>query len=94
MRVDRAFGLARRHAADHVADRDAVRALALRFPQRGQRIGGFAGLRDDDRQLVGRDDRVAVAVLGSVVHFDGHLRQRLDQVLADQRRRARTCRTR
>ena len=30
------------------------------------------------------DDRIAVAVLGAVVDFDGHLRQRLDQVLADQ----------
>ena len=30
------------------------------------------------------DDRIAVAVLGAVVDFDRHLRQRLDQVLADQ----------
>ena len=58
--------------------------LRLRLAQRRQRVGGLARLRDDDRQLVRRDDRVAIAVLGAVVDFDRDLRQRLDQVLADQ----------
>ena len=84
VRVDGAVGLARRHAADHVADGDAARALPARLAQRRQRVGGLAGLRDDDGELVLRDDRVAVAVLGAVVDFDRHLRQRFDQVLADQ----------
>ena len=42
VRIDRALGLAGRHAADHVADGDAVGALALRLAQRGERVGGFA----------------------------------------------------
>ena len=52
VRVDRAVGLARRHAADDVADGDAAGALPLRLAQRGERVGRLAGLRDDDRQLV------------------------------------------
>ena len=60
--------------------------LRSRLAQRRQRVGRLARLRDDDRQLVAADDRVAVAVLGAVVDLDRHLRQRLDQVLADQRR--------
>ena len=44
------------------------------------------GLRDDDRKLVGADDWVPIAILGSVVHFDGDLGERLDQILADERR--------
>ena len=58
--------------------------LRLRLAQRGERVGRLAGLRDDDRQLVAADDRVAIAILGSVVDFDRDLRQRFDQVLADQ----------
>ncbi len=42
VRVDRAVGLARRHAADDVADGDAVGALLPGFAQRGERVGGFA----------------------------------------------------
>ena len=59
-------------------------ALAACFAQRRQRVGGLARLRDDDGQLVLADDRIAVAVLRAVVHFDRDLRQRLDQILADQ----------
>ena len=59
-------------------------ALALRLAKRGKRIGGLARLRDDDGQLVGGDDGIAIAVFRAVVDFDGNLRQRLDQVLADQ----------
>ena len=58
----------------------------LRLAQRRERVGRLARLRDDDRQLVRRDDRIAIAVLGAVVDFDRHLRERLDEVLADQRR--------
>ena len=60
------------------------RAVALGLAQRGERVGRLARLRDDDRQRVRRDDRVAVAVLGAVVDFDRHARELLDQELADQ----------
>ena len=58
----------------------------LRLAQRRERVGGLPRLRDDDRERVLRDDRIAVAVLGSVVDVDRHARERLDQELADQRR--------
>ena len=73
--VDRAVGLARRHAADDVADRDAAGALLLRFAQRGERVGRLARLRDHDRERVLRDDRIAVAELGSVVDLDRNPRE-------------------
>ena len=74
VRVDRAFGFARGHAADHVADREAARALALGLAQRRQRVGGLARLRDRDGQRLVVDDRIAIAVLGAVVHLDRDLR--------------------
>ena len=82
--IDRPVGLARRHAADHVADGDAGGAFALRLAQRGQRVGRLARLRDDDGERVWRHNRLAVAVLGSVVHFDRDARQLLDHELADE----------
>ena len=85
VRVDRAFGLARRHAADDVADGEAAGALALGFAQRRQRVGGFARLRDGDGERLVVDDRIAIAVFGAVVHFDRQLRELLDHELADER---------
>ena len=52
VRVDRAVRLARRHAADDVADGDAARALLLRLAQRRERVGGLARLGDHDRERV------------------------------------------
>jgi hypothetical protein len=86
VRIHGPVRFARGHAADDVADGNAGGALAPRFAERGQRVGRLARLGDDDRELVLGDDRIAVAVLGAVVHFDRHLRQRLDEVLADQAR--------
>ena len=86
MRIDRAVRFTCRHAADDVADGEACRSVALRLAQRRQRIGGLARLRDDDRQRLGRHDRLAVAVLRSVVDFDRNAGQLLDHELADQPR--------
>ena len=84
MRVDRAVGLPRRHAADDVADGEARHTLSLRLTQRSQGVGGFARLGDDDGQFVLLDDGVPVAILGAVVDLDRNARQRLDQELADE----------
>ena len=70
VRVDGAFGFARGHAADDVADRKAPRALGFRLTQGGQRIRRFTGLRDRDGQRLVIDDRIAVAVLRAVVDLD------------------------
>ena len=86
VRVHGAVGVPGDRAADDVADGDAAGALARGFVERRPRIRGLARLGDDDGQLVGRDDRVAIAVLRAVLDFDRHLRQRLDHVLADEPR--------
>ena len=84
VRIDRAVGFARGHAADHVADGDAARALAARLAQRGQRVRGLTRLGDDDRKLLPGHDRIAVPVFGSVIDFNGHAGERLDQILSDE----------
>jgi hypothetical protein len=67
--------------------RPSVRAPApLRLAHRRERVGRLAALRDDDDERVGRDDRVAVAVLARVLHLDRDAAQLLDHHLADQRR--------
>ena len=45
------LALARDGRGRHVDDRQRVRAVRLRIAQRGQRVGGFAGLRNEDRQI-------------------------------------------
>ena len=86
VRVNRALGLARGHAADHVADREAASAFLARLAERRQRVGRFPRLRDDDDQRVTIDDEVAIAVLRTVVDFDRKAGEALDQKLADERR--------
>ena len=94
MRVEDAVGLARDARADHVGDRDDLRAAVARLAHAGERVGRLAGLRDrdDERALV--DDRVRVAELARALHLDGDARPVLDQVLRREARRAATCRTR
>jgi hypothetical protein len=53
----------------HVADRDAASRPCASLPQRRERVGGLARLRDHDASVL-VDDRIAVAVLGAVVDFD------------------------
>ena len=59
---------------------DAARPFLLGFAQGRQGVRRLAGLRNDDGQRVLRNDRVAVAVLETVVDVD-RPRQRLDQNL-------------
>ena len=49
-----------------------------------ERVRRLARLGDADREHRASDDRVAVAVLGAVVHLDRHAGELLDQELADQ----------
>ena len=70
VRVDGAFGLTCGHAADDVADGEAAGAFALGFAQRRQRVGGLARLSNRDRQRLVVDDRIAIPILGAIVHFD------------------------
>ena len=85
MRVDCRIGQPRRHAPDDVADRDAGGAPRLRFPQRRQRVRGLARLGDHHGQRAVAGQRIAIAILGSVVDVDAHPRELLDEELPHQR---------
>ncbi len=78
VRVDGARGFARDHGTDHVADREGLRSFLLGLALRGEGIGGFARLRDHDRQRVAPEDGIAVAELAAVIDFHRHTRQLLD----------------
>ena len=77
-------GVAGRLAAHHVGDRENVGAALAGQPHRRQGVGRLARLGDADDEIVGADDRIAVAVLGGDVHLDRHPRPLLDRVTADQ----------
>ena len=81
--VDDGVGLARDRRAVGVADRQHLRPLGPRVPDRLQRVGGLARLadRDDERGVV--EDRVAVAELGGELDLDRHPGPVLDGVLRD-----------
>src|SRR3989338_6779679 len=86
VRVNRPAGLAGNHGADDVGNGQRLRAFLLGLALGGDGVGGFARLADEDGERAGVDDRVAVAVLGAVVHLHRQARQTLDHVLAHQRR--------
>ena len=68
-------------AADNVHDGEHTTARTLRFAQRRQRIGGLAGLADDDHERVFVEDRVAVTELRCNIHFDRDAQQFFKRVL-------------
>ena len=47
-----------------------MHALRLRVAQRSQRIGGLAGLRNEDREIALAQRRLAIAEFGSDIEFD------------------------
>ena len=85
VRVHGSRGLTGGHASHNVADRDAASPLLARLAERRERVRGLAGLRHDDRELFSRHDRVPVPVLRGVIDLNGYLRERLNQILSDER---------
>src|SRR3954451_3958022 len=86
IRVDHAFRHACCRGADHIADREQLPAMRLRFLHAGDRVGRLAGLRHADDQRAVVDDRIAVAVLRAVIDIDRNARRVFEQELADQSR--------
>ena len=84
MRVDGSSGLARDHGSHHVADGQRLRALGFGFTLGGDGVGGFAGLRNQQRQLIRTQDWIAVAPFAGVIDFDRNAGQVLDHELAGQ----------
>ena len=61
-----------------------IRATLSRgIAQRGERIGGFARLADEERPGGGRERRLAVAELGGDIDLDRQARQLLEPVFRD-----------
>ncbi len=58
-------------------------ALRLGVAQRGQRIGGLAGLRNEDRKIALAQRRLAVAEFGGDIEFDRHAGEPLEPVFGD-----------
>ena len=58
--------------------------LAARLAHGGDGVGGFARLGDENRQIAGAGERIAIAELAGVIHFHRQLRQPLDHELAGQ----------
>ena len=75
-------GFARDHRSDDVADCKRLAAVGFGFALGGDGVGGFAGLRDQQRDGVRRDDGIAITPLAGVVHFDGDAGQAFDHELA------------
>ena len=82
---DGAGGFARDHGADHVADGQRLRSLLFGFALRGQRVGGFARLRNHHGERVLADDWVAVTEFAAVIDLDGDAGQAFDHEFTGQR---------
>ena len=94
VRVDGAVGLARGHAADDVADGDAARRPSLRASRSAASVSAVSPdcvmtIASSFCSTIGS----AVAILGAVVHFDRHPRQRSIRYLPT-RPACQMCRTR
>ena len=85
MRIHGAFGFARRHASDDIADGDRC---SHPFRRASRSAASVSAVSPDWVMMMASsrsgNDRVPIPVFGAVVHFDRHLRQRLDQILADE----------
>ena len=86
VQIDDVVRDARGLAAHDVAEREEPRSALPRCIHRRERVGGLARLRDRDRELSLRHDRVAVAVLGRDLDVAWDLREAFDEVLAHERR--------
>jgi hypothetical protein len=86
MKIDAAVGLARDGRPNHVADGQDLVPAPFGFAQAGQRVGGFARLRDDQNQRVLLNGRVAIAKFAGVFDFRWDVGEFFEQIFADQRR--------
>ena len=84
MGVNRAFGLACHHAADDVTNRDGVCTPVSGLAERGQRVGRFTGLSDDNGQAPTVDDRVAIPEFRAIVDIDRKACELLEEKLSDE----------
>ena len=84
VRVNRPIGFARNHGADHVANAESLCSLGARLAHRGDGVGRFARLRDEDVEIVRASQRIAVAIFAGIVHLDRQLGEALDHELGSE----------
>ena len=82
-RLQHGLAFARDRRGRHVDHGQRVHALALGVAQRGQRVGGLAGLRNEDREIALAQRRLAVAEFGGDIDLDRHAREPLEPVFGD-----------
>ena len=81
---DGALGGAGDGGSDDVADGERLGTFADELLLGGDGVGGFAGLGDEEAEVGGVGDGVAVAVLAGVVDVDGEAGEALDHELAGE----------
>ena len=86
VQVDRAVGVSRGAAGEHVGHRHRQRPALLGLMQPDHRVRGLTGLRDDHRQCVRPERRPPVAKLCRINSTRRQTCPVLDRVLADERR--------
>ena len=77
------LAFARDRRGRHVDHGERMHALRLGVAQRRQRVGGLAGLRNEDREIALAQRRLAVAEFRGDIEFDRHARQPLEPVFGD-----------
>jgi len=83
-RLQHRLALARDRRGRHIDDGDRVHAFRLGVAQRRQRVGGLAGLRDEDGEIAFAQGCLAVAELGGDIDFDRQAREALEPVFCDE----------
>ena len=84
--IERVVGGARNRRVDDVGNGEDLGPFAPRLFDRGQGVGGLAGLRHRHRPVAGLHDGIAIAKLRRQIDLDRDPRELLDHVLADERR--------
>src|SRR4051812_2512558 len=86
MRIDRTRRFARDHRADYITDGKGLRSLLPGFALSCDRIGSLTRLRDDYREHVRRNERIAIPEFASIIDLDRNARELLDHELTGERR--------
>ncbi len=81
---NRAVGFACNHRTLHIADCQNFAACLFCFTHRGNRVGGFAGLRNDDEQIRFVQNRISITKLRSVINFDRHTRKFFEHIFCGE----------
>ncbi len=83
-RRQHAVGFARDRGFAHIDDGERALAILTAVPQRRQRVGGLAGLRDEERGTARLETALPVTELGRDIDIDGKLGPALEPIFGDE----------